>query len=116
MPKPTAVLQIRVNAGPWVTGQGVQVSPGDTITFRAQSYAGWSSPAARWEFPAGAYPDGWTAPAGWTLGDDGSIYYLSDPTTSMAPPSFTMPDSTEVMAGIWGKWLPTLTVNGGGAG
>jgi hypothetical protein len=116
MPQPTAVLQIRVNAGPWVMGHGVQVQPGDTISLRAQSYAGWSSPAARWEFPAGAYPEGWTAPAGWSTGTDGSIYYLSDPTTSMAPPSFVMPDSTAVMAGIWGKWLPKLTVNGGGTG
>jgi len=112
MANPTAVLQIRVNSGPWVMGEGVQVQPEDTISLRAQSYAGWSSPAARWEFPAGAFPEGWPAPAGWTLGDDGSVYYLSDPLTSMAPPSFDMPDAADVMAGLWGKWLLRLIVNG----
>jgi hypothetical protein len=102
----TAVLQVRVNNGSPQIG-GIVANASDEIQLVAQSYAGWGTPAPRWEILA--YPPGWATPIGWTLeASSGIIYYLGT-----TPPSFTLPDAAGVTAGMFGVWRFGLTVNGG---
>lgn len=103
----TAVLLVRLNGGSPQSG-GITASAGDVVQLVAQSYAGWGSPAARWEILT--YPPSWPTPSGWTLdASSGIIYYLG-----VTPPSFTLPSSVDVTAGMFGVWRLALTVNGGG--
>lgn len=109
MPTPVAVLQYRINGGPLTSGPST-VNAGDVVTFFGSSYVGWTAPAARWEIRS--YPPGWSIPAGWTYdAATGYLYYLST-NSSITPPSITMPNSGQVAAGLWGKWIFALTVNG----
>lgn len=104
---PTATLQYRVNGGALHT-DSIEVAAADVITLTAASFAGWGTPAARWEIVA--YPPGWTAPAGWTLdASSGFYYYLANSGGSgVVPPTITIPATSSK----WGKWLFRLTVNG----
>jgi hypothetical protein len=107
---PYALLRIKVNGGAPQTGR-VEVLPGDTIQLDAESYDGWTSPVARWEFYS--FPDTWTGPGGgWSSetvaqpdGTDATVYYWLG---NSQPPSFTAPTITD-----WGKYLPRLIVNDG---
>ena len=103
---PSANLTARINAGAPVTG-AQQIQPSDVVQFDATSYAGWGSPAAIYEFPAGAYPKTWTCPAGWT-DNGGSYQYVVNSIGGYKPPAVTFPGP----GGIWGTWLPRLVVNG----
>ena len=103
----SANLRYRKNGGA-VQSTSQEVASGDVITLLATSYAGWATPAARWEIVA--YPPGWSAPAGWsTDADNGRYYYLANSGVSgVTPPTVTIPDP----ATTWGKWTFRLTVNG----
>lgn len=103
----SANLRYRVNGGA-VQSTSAEVASGDTIALLATSYAGWATPAARWEIVA--YPPGWSAPAGWsTDAANGRYYYLANSGGSgVIPPNITIPDP----ATTWGKWTFRLTVNG----
>ena len=103
----TALLQYRVNGGA-LHEDSIEVAGGDVIALTAGSFAGWGTPAARWEIVA--YPPGFTVPAGWsTAASSGYYYYLANSGGSgVTPPSVTLPDE----ATRWGKWTFRLTVNG----
>lgn len=111
---PYAKLLVSVNGGPPQSG-GITVENGDSIEFEYEATAFWDpTTPARLEFFA--YPSGWTGPgAPWSsqtvtvkVGDNVfpfTVYYYLG---STPPPAFTMPS-----AGMWGKFLPLLLVNGG---
>jgi hypothetical protein len=104
----TATLLARINGGSPQSG-GITASAADVVQLVAQSYAGWGSPAPRWEILA--YPLSWPTPSGWTLeSSSGIIYYLGT-----TPPAFTLPSAGNVTAGMFGVWRFALTVNGGGS-
>jgi len=103
----TANLRYRKNGGA-VQSTSAEVASGDVISLLATSYAGWATPAARWEIVA--YPPGWSVPSGWsTDASTGRYYYLANSGGSgVVPPDITIPDP----ATTWGKWTFRLTVNG----
>ena len=105
----TANLMVRLDNGAPQVG-GIVTTPGTTVQLVAASYAGWGSPAPRWEILT--YPPGWSTPSGWTLDtSSGAIYYLGT-----SPPSFTLPSAGQVTNdGLFGVWRFALTVNGGGS-
>jgi hypothetical protein len=97
MTTPYAKILVSVNgAGP--ASGGIEVPSEATIAFTAESTVGWLR--ARWEIVD--YPEGFTAPDGWSTDDDGTIFYLG-----FDPPSFDLP----VAAVRWGKWYPRLILN-----
>ena len=103
----TAQLQYRVNGGA-LHEDSIEVAGGDVITLTAASFAGWGTPAARWEIVA--FPPGFTVPAGWSENSSArNFYYLANSGGSgVTPPAITLP----MEATRWGKWLFRLTVNG----
>ena len=103
----TAQLQYRVNGGA-LHEDSIEVAGGDVIALTAASFAGWGTPAARWEIVA--FPPGFTVPAGWSENSSArNFYYLANSGGSgVTPPSITLP----LEATRWGKWLFRLTVNG----
>ena len=107
-----ATLRFRINNGAVQTGT-VSDTPsnlhGKTVSFSAASTAGWRT-AARWMIED--YPDGYACPDGWTGDAGGVYYYLSDPILGLTPPDITLPDSSDITAGMWGKFEFRLLVNG----
>jgi hypothetical protein len=96
---PYAKALISLNGGP-ASGGGVVAAGSDVVQLSGESTVGWYQ--QRWEIYA--YPDGFTAPVGWSTDASGVIF-----STAVTPPSFTLP----AVATRWGKWLVRLTVNGG---
>ena len=99
---PYAQATTSVNAGAYTPG-GVVVPSLATVAFQMASTVGVTSQL--WELYS--YPDGWTAPAGWTLSGGAGSSYTSN---AVVPPSLTLPANTTSM---WGKWMVRLTINGG---
>lgn len=109
---PYAKLFLSINGGALSTG-GVTVGPSDTVQLSAESTVGWDRPAT--VFQITAYPEGWATPDGWTLNAmSGYIEYFANGDSGVTPPLITMPDGSDIAAGIWGKWKFRLLVNGGG--
>lgn len=107
----TANLRFRVNGGSLQSGTDDTVGAEDTISLTATSFAGWTSPAARWEILT--YPDGFACPTGWsTDATTNAYYYLASTIDGVTPPDFDLPTALEIDAGQWGKWRFRLTVNG----
>ncbi len=108
---PYARLGVRVNAGAPQYG-GITVAHGDMVQFVAESTAYWGTPAAVWQIFD--YPEGWTGPgAPWVSLTVPQANGLPDAvvfqyTGNTAPPAFAMPALP-----YWGKFLPSLFVNGG---
>jgi hypothetical protein len=108
---PYARLGVRVNGAAPQYG-GITVAHGDMVQFVAESTAYWGTPAAVWQIFD--YPDGWTGPgAPWVSLTVPQANGLPDAvvfqyTGNTAPPAFAMPALP-----YWGKFLPSLFVNGG---
>lgn len=101
---PYAKLLVSVNGGGPTSGGIEPVPSGATIQLLAESVVGWTQ--AVWEIVD--YPEGWTAPAGWSTRANGTIYYSG----VTPPPSFTLPDITQsANIDLWGKWCFRLRVN-----
>jgi len=97
---PYAQVTVSINSAGYVSG-GQVVPSLATVAFQMASTVGVTSQL--WEIYS--YPDGWTAPAGWTLvGGAGSSYQSS----LVVPPPLTLPANT---GSTWGKWMLRLTVN-----
>jgi hypothetical protein len=94
---PYAKVLVSVNGDPNVSG-GLDVPSGAELTLTPESIVGWQR--AVWEFYD--YPEGWTAPPGWTLRADGIISCAG-----YAPPPITLPANTS----LWGVWMLRLRVN-----
>ena len=107
-----AILRFRINNGVIQTGT-VSDTPsnlqGLSVSFSAASTAGWKT-AARWMITD--YPDGYPCPDGWSEDSGGVYYYLSDPILGLTPPDITLPDTSDITAGMWGKFEFRLLVNG----
>lgn len=97
MPTPYAKVLVSVNGGGNTSG-GIDIPSAATIALSAESTVGWTQ--ARWEIID--YPEGFTAPAGWSTAADGTIY-----STSFTPSSFTLAAAST----RWGKWHFRLRVN-----
>lgn len=102
----TATLQYRVNSGALQTATYAAVAAGDVISLTAASFAGWATPAARWEVIY--YPAGVSTPTDWTADTTNlRFYYLANSGASgVTPPDITLPAT-------WGKWVFRLTVHDG---
>lgn len=85
-----------IDGAPNASG-GLEVPSGATIQLSAESTVGWTQ--ATWEFFD--YPEGWTAPDGWSTRADGTVYF-----DGYTPPAFTMPANTT----LWGVWMLRLSV------
>jgi hypothetical protein len=108
---PYARLGVRVNGAAPQYG-GITVAHGDMVQFVAESTAYWGTPAAVWQIFD--YPQGWTGPgAPWVSTTIPQANGLPDAvvfqyTGNTAPPPFVMPALP-----YWGKFMPSLFVNGG---
>ena len=97
---PYAQVTASINAGAYQSG-GLTVPSAATLALAMASTVGVTSQL--WEVYS--YPDGWTAPAGWTrVGGVGTSYQSN----AIVPPLITLPPSSS----IWGKWMLRLTANG----
>jgi hypothetical protein len=94
---PYAKVLVSVNGGALSSG-GLEVPSAATIALSPESTVGWRQ--QRWEIFD--YPEGWTAPVGWSTGAEGVIF-----STAVTPPSFTLPASSS----LWGKWAIRLRIN-----
>ncbi len=94
---PYAKVLVSVNGAANTSG-GVEVASAATIQFSPESTVGWTR--CRWEILD--YPEGFTAPTGWSTAADGTIY-----STSFTPASFTL----SAAATRWGKYSTRLRVN-----
>lgn len=95
-------VEISVGGGAWTQG-GVHLFINQSVALRLSSTAGVSS--IRWEIYE--YPEGWTAPSGWSTDGNGVVYALTNGTS---PPEFT----PATVATGWGKWLIRIFANGSG--
>lgn len=105
-----AVLQARVDSGGGfgpVQEDAIVIEPDNIVRFVAPSFAGWTSPAAYYQFARGEYPSGWPCPDGWT-DLDGTYRFTCSNLVGFTPPDVTFPSA----GGIWGKWRCELVVNG----
>lgn len=93
----SALFYITIDGGANQTS-GVDATSSAAIAFVPASIVGWLR--VRWEIVD--YPEGWSAPAGWSTDTDGTIY-----TTDIMPTGFTLPDNGE----LFGKWMFRLLVN-----
>ena len=121
MPQPAnCTMQMRIDTGSGpgsiLTGAsgGQTILASSVVYFSAQSYAGWGSPAAVYEFAAGRYPKTWACPAGWTDDGNGNYQYVVNASTGYTPPAVIFPSTGQVNAGLWGTWLPRLRVPSAG--
>lgn len=95
---PFAKVTASVNGG--AASSGAITAPASaTLQLSATNKSGWTS--AVWML---AGPPAWSTPAGWTALAAGIVQYVG---TTEDPPLITLP----TISG-WGKWLPTLVVNG----
>lgn len=98
----SVILQVRVNAGAWqsgdpITGTEIYAVDTDQIDLTAVSKVGWgSSPPARWEIYD--YPPGFPLPAGWSEEAASGIYYYSG---NEDPPAI-------IVDANWGKFVFNL--------
>ena len=95
---PYATVKASINGGALTSG-GITVASGDTVQLSGESTAQWTS--QRWELYA--FPEGMSAPAGWSTDANGKFY-----STAVTPPVFSIPSTT-----YWGKIAVRLTVNDG---
>lgn len=97
MPSVSPTLIVSKAGGAFTSGV-VTCAFGNTIRLRLAQTA-----IERVRFEIHGYPDGWTAPAGWTLDAVRRVIYFDGP----EPPDFTLPADT-----LWGKWLLRAIVDG----
>jgi hypothetical protein len=100
MPSAAARVSINGGANQTIADKPIIAPSAATVAFSSADTSFWTQ--QRWEIYA--YPDGWTAPAGWSTDANGVIY-----STSVTPSSFTL-DSNLLR---WGKFGLRLTVNNG---
>lgn len=93
-------LTVRKNGGAPVTG-AVTCTWEDTIRLRLASTAGVRS----CRFEIYGYPDGWSAPTGWTEDTDRRVIYAD----GTDPDDFDLPTA---VSNRWGKWLLRALVDG----
>jgi len=93
-------LTVSVNGAAATTG-AITCDWEDTIRIRLASTAGVRS----CRFEIYGYPDGWTAPTGWTEDTDSRVIYA----TSVTPADFDLPTLVSYQ---WGKWLLRAIVDG----
>jgi hypothetical protein len=96
-------LTVAKNGGPPSTG-AISCTWSDTIRLRLNNTA--SVRSARFEVYG--FPAGWATPVGWSEDATSRVYYSE----ALEPPDFSLP--TE-FAGLWGKWLLRVLVNGASA-
>jgi hypothetical protein len=99
---PSAAARVSINGGANQTSANkpIVAPSAATVALSSADTSFWTQ--QRWEIYA--YPDGWTAPVGWSTDANGVIY-----STSVTPSSFSLPANTT----RWGKWGIRLTVNNG---
>ncbi len=95
---PYAHALVQINGGANQSGGIDAVPPTALVQLVPESTVGWTQ--ARWEWVD--YPEGWTAPTGWSTDANGVIYA----NTIGNPPSFNLPGSS-----LWGKFALRLRVN-----
>jgi hypothetical protein len=100
MPSAAARVSINGGANQTIADKPIVAPSAATIAFSSADTSFWTQ--QRWEIYA--YPEGWTAPAGWSTDANGVIY-----STATTPSSFTLEANTT----RWGKWGLRLTVNNG---
>ena len=95
MTTPSAQPQVKIAGGAFTTGAIEPVAASASVHLELVNTAGLDS--VRWEW--NDYPEGWTAPAGWSTAADGTIFYVG-----FSPPDFTLPAIT-----LWGKFALRVT-------
>jgi hypothetical protein len=99
---PYALVRASIAGGAPQTG-GITATGGQTCQFSADPAGLAGAYQYLWELLD--YPPGYATPAGWTLESDGRLT-----STAQTPPVITL----DANAARWGKYIPRLTLNGGG--
>lgn len=98
MPTPPYAKVLVSRNGGAATGGAITCVAGDSIQLVPESTVS----ITQWRWEIFSYPEGFTAPAGWSTAADGTIYY-----EAVTPPAFVLSST------YWGKYLFKLHVQGG---
>lgn len=98
---PYAVVRAQLDAGALQTG-GITAVGGEVVHLSADPAGLGGATQCRWELLN--FPPAFSLPAGWTADASGSYY-----STAQTPPPFTLLTSAD-----FDKYVPRLTLNGGG--